>query len=123
MIFISYGSGGAKSYLARAEKGSFSWRSFYIRTFLEQDIPNIGFNIPPRHLHRFWMMLAHYHGQLFKASELGRSLRLSNHTVKKYLDILEGTFMVRTLQPWFENIGKRQVKDTQNIFARLRPPT
>ena len=109
--------GFPKSYLADTEKGSFSWREFYIRTFLEQDIPNLGFQIPPRNLHRFWMMLSHYHGQLFNASELGRSLGLSNHTVKRYLDILEGTFMVRTVQPWFENIGKRQVK-TVKIYLR-----
>ena len=109
--------GFPKSYLANTEKSSFSWRAFYIRTFLEQDIPNLGFNIPPKNLHRFWMMLSHYHGQLFNASEMGRSLGLSNHTVKKYLDILEGTFMVRTLQPWFENIGKRQVK-TVKVYLR-----
>lgn len=109
--------GFPRSYLANTEKESCAWRVFYIRTFLEQDIPNLGFNIPSRNLHRFWMMLAHYHGQLFKASELGRSLGLSHHTVKKYLDILEGTFMVRTLQPWFENIGKRQIK-TVKIYLR-----
>ena len=109
--------GFPKSYLSSSEQSSFSWREFYVRTFLEQDIPNLGFNIAARHLHRFWMMLAHYHGQLFKASELGRSLGLSHHTVKKYLDILEGTFMVRTLQPWSENIRKRQVK-TVKIYLR-----
>lgn len=109
--------GFPKSYLASTEKASFSWRAFYVRTFLEQDIPNLGFAIPPRNLHRFWMMLSHYHGQLLNASELGRSLGLSNHTVKKYLDILEGTFMVRTLQPWFGNIGKRQVKSVK-IYLR-----
>ncbi len=108
--------GFPKSYLANTEKGSFAWREFYIRTFLEQDIPNLGFKIPYRNLHRFWMMLAHYHAQLFNASELGRSLGLSNHTVKKYLDILEGTFMIRTVQPWFENIGKRQVKTVKIYF-------
>ena len=109
--------GFPKSYLANSEKRSFTWRTFYIRTFLEQDIPNLGFKVPPRNLHRFWMLLSHYHGQLFKANELGRSLGLSNHTMNKYLDILEGTFMVRTLQPWFENIGKRQVK-TPKIYLR-----
>ena len=109
--------GFPKSYLASHEQASFSWRAFYIRTFLEQDIPNLGFNIPARGLHRFWMMLSHYHGQLFNASELGRSLGLSHHTVRRYLDILEGTFMVRTLQPWFENLGKRQVKSVK-IYLR-----
>ena len=108
--------GFPKSYLAKTDKGSFSWRAFYIRTFLEQDIPNLGFNIPARSLHRFWMMLAHYHAQLFNASELSRSLSLSNHTIRKYLDILEGTFMIRTLQPWFENVGKRQVKKVKMYF-------
>ena len=109
--------GFPKSYLASTEKASFAWRACYIRTFLEQDIPNLGFNIPPRNLYRFWMMLSHYHGQLLNVSELGRSLGLSNHTVKKYLDTLEGTFMVRMLQPWFENIGKRQVKSVK-IYLR-----
>lgn len=109
--------GFPKSYLARTEQASLSWRTFYIRTFLEQDIPNLGFHILPRNLHRFWMLLAHYHGQLLNTNELGRSLGLSNHTVKKYLDILEGTLMVRTLQPWFENIKKRQVKSVK-IYLR-----
>lgn len=108
--------GFPKAYLANTEKQSVMWRNFYIRTFLEQDIPNLGIKIPAKNLHRFWMMLAHYHGQLFQASELGRSLGVSHHTTKKYLDILEGTFMIRTLQPWYENIAKRQVKTVKVYF-------
>ncbi|MEL6539509.1 MAG: ATP-binding protein [Bacteroidota bacterium] len=108
--------GFPKSYLANTEQQSARWRTFYIRTFLEQDIPNLGIKIAPRSLHRFWMMLAHHHGQLFQASELGRSLGVSHHTTKKYLDILEGTFMIRTLQPWYENIAKRQVKTVKVYF-------
>ncbi|MEL6412708.1 MAG: ATP-binding protein [Bacteroidota bacterium] len=108
--------GFPKAYLANTSRQSVLWRNAYIRTFLEQDIPNLGIKIPPKNLHRFWMMLAHYHGQLFQASELGRSLSVSHHTTKKYLDILEGTFMMRTLQPWHENIAKRQVKTVKVYF-------
>lgn len=96
---------------------SVAWRKGYIKTFLERDIPALGINIPAEQLRRFWMMLAHYHGNMFNASELGRSLGLSHKTMKEYVDILTGTFMVRQLQPWYENIGKRQVK-TPKIYIR-----
>ena len=109
--------GFPKSYLAEKENASFLWRENYIRTFLERDIPSLGFSIAPQHLRRFWMMLAHYHGNLFNASEIGRSLSISDHTAKKYLDILSGTFMVRSLPPWFENTTKRQIK-TPKIYFR-----
>lgn len=108
--------GFPKSYLADSLEKSVAWRKNYITTFLEQDIPNLGFQIPPQQLRRFWLMLAHYHGQTFNGSELGRSLAISNHSVKKYLDILVGTFMVRALEPWFENINKRQVKAPKIYF-------
>ena len=109
--------GFPKSYLAKKESSSFLWRENYIRTFLERDIPSLGFSIAPQQLRRFWMMLAHCHGNLFNASEIGRSLSISDHTAKKYLDILSGTFMVRSLSPWFENTTKRQVK-TPKIYFR-----
>ena len=105
------------SYLAPTEEASYQWRADYARTFLEQDIPNLGIKIPAANLRRFWMMLAHYHGQLFNASTLAHSLDLSSVTIKKYLDILTGTFMIRELQPWHENIKKRQVK-TAKIYFR-----
>ncbi len=105
------------SYLADDDIGSAQWRKDYIKTFLEQDIPQLGINIPAMRLRRFWMMLAHYHGQMFNASEIGNALDLSNHTISHYLDILTGTFMVRQLNPWFENIAKRQVK-TKKIYFR-----
>lgn len=108
--------GFPKSYLAQTESESFDWRNFYIRTFLEQDIPNLGFQISSVALRRFWIMLAHYHGNTFNASELGRSFGASDITMRKYLDILTGTFMIRQLQPWFENIGKRQVKAPKIFF-------
>ena len=92
--------GFPRSYLASNEGDSYLWRQAYITTFLERDIPNLGFQIPPQQIRRFWLMLAHYHGQIFNASELGRSLGVSDHSVRKYLDILVGTFMVRVLQPF-----------------------
>jgi len=105
------------SFLASSNKKSLEWRTAYISTFLERDIPNLGIRIPPRTLRRFYMMLAHYHGGLFKASEIGNSLGFSHTTSRNYLDILSGTFMVRELTPWFENIGKRQIK-TPKIYFR-----
>ena len=109
--------GFPRSYLASSDNQSYAWRQSYITTFLERDIPNLGFNIPPLLMRRLWMMLAHYHGQVLNASEIGKSLSISHHTVKKYLDILSGTFMVRILHPWFENISKRQVKSSK-IYLR-----
>ncbi|OJW69941.1 MAG: hypothetical protein BGO68_02605 [Candidatus Amoebophilus sp. 36-38] len=108
--------GFAKSYLAKTDQTSFKWRNNYIKTFLERDVPSLGFKIPPQQLYRFWMMLTSYHGQLLNASELGRALGITDHTVRKYIDILEGTFMIRTLQPWFANISKRQVKAPKVYF-------
>jgi len=104
------------SYLARNDEESFLWRQSYITTFLERDIPNLGFQIPPQQMRRFWLMLVHYHGQIFHAHELGKSLGISDHMVRKYLDILAGTFMIRILLPWHENLEKRQVKSPKIYF-------
>jgi len=104
------------SYLANNEEMSIDWRNAYVSTFLERDIPNLGIQIPAPMLRRFWMMLAHYHGQIFNGSEIGSSLGISHTTIRRYLDILTGTFMVRQLQPWFENIQKRQVKSPKIYF-------
>lgn len=98
------------SFLARTEAASLQWRKDYVATFLERDLPSLGIAIPPQSLRRFWMMLAHYHGQAVNFSELGRSFGAADTTVRRYLDILSATFMVRQLQPWHENVGKRQVK-------------
>lgn len=108
--------GFPKSFLAETDENSFLWRKSYITTFLERDIPNLGFQIPAQQMRRFWLMLAHYHGQIFNASELGKSLGISSHTVRKYVDILSGTFMVRILNPWFENLEKRQIKSPKLYF-------
>ena len=104
------------SYMAEGEADSFFWRQSYIKTFLERDIPYLGFNIPPQQIRRFWLMLAHYHGQVFNASELAQALQVSSPTIRKYLDILVGTFMVRELSPWYENLKKRQVRAPKVYF-------
>jgi predicted AAA+ superfamily ATPase len=106
-----------RSYLAGNEEESLIWRENYITTYLERDLPQLGIRIPAGTLRRFWTMLAHYHGQILNYSELGRSFGISDMTVRKYVDILEGTFMLRTLQPWYENIGKRVVKKPK-IYIR-----
>lgn len=105
------------SILGASDEISVAWRKGYIKTFLERDIPALGINIPAEQLRRFWMMLAPYHGNIFNASELGRSLGMSHKTMKEYADILTGTFMVRRLQPWYENIGKRRLRRQKSTFA------
>ncbi|MBI3180391.1 MAG: ATP-binding protein, partial [Deltaproteobacteria bacterium] len=98
------------SYLARSDAKSFAWRQQYIRTFLERDLPQLGIGLPAATLGRFWSMLAHYHGQTWNASEFGRAFGVADHTVRRYLDTLTQTFMVRQLLAWVENVGKRQVR-------------
>ena len=108
--------GFPRSFVADSDEDSLAWREGFIRTFLARDIPQIGIKIPAPALRRFWTMLAHYHGQTWNASELARSMGLSDKTVRSYLDILTGTYMVRQLQPWHENVGKRQVKAPKIYF-------
>ena len=105
------------SYLARSEKDSFIWREQFIRTVLERDLPQLGISIPAATLFRFWTMLAHYHGSVWNAAEPARSLGLSQPTVRRYLDLLTGLYMIRQLQPWHENLQKRQVK-APKIYLR-----
>jgi len=99
-----------KAYIISSLDRSMIWRINFIQTFLERDIPQLGINIPSRTLYRFWNMVSHYHGQILNYSELAASFGISDMTVRRYIEILEGTFMVRVLQPWYVNIGKRQVK-------------
>jgi predicted AAA+ superfamily ATPase len=105
------------SYLADHEIKSYLWRQDYITTFMERDIPSLGFAIPPIMMRRLWMMLANNHGGILNSSELGSSLGITHHTVRKYVEILAGTFVVRILHPWFENINKRQIK-APKIYIR-----
>jgi len=108
--------GYPRSYLAPSYKVSNRWRTGFITTYLEKDIPQLGFEVSPQMIRRFWMMLTHYHGGIFNASEIGVSLGITHKTARHYLDILEGTYMMRQLNPWFENIGKRQVKSPKVFF-------
>jgi len=108
--------GFPRSFLAASEDDSFAWREGFIRTFLERDLPQFGVRVQATAMRRFWSMLAHYHGQTWNASELSRSMGLSDKTVRSYLDTLTETYMIRQLQPWFENISKRQVKAPKVYF-------
>ena len=98
------------SFLAADDEESLAWRRQYISTFLERDIPQLGISIPARTLRRFWTMLSHYHGQILNYSELARSFGVSDMTVRRYCEILEGAFMIRLLAPWATNVGKRVVR-------------
>ncbi len=105
------------SYTARSEADSLAWRNQFLQTFLERDIPQLGVDVPAVALRRFWTMLAHYHAQTWNGAELARALAVGESTVRRYLDLLTGVFMVRQLPPWFENLGKRQVK-APKVFVR-----
>jgi predicted AAA+ superfamily ATPase len=98
------------AYMAESDRVCGMWQEDFIRTVLERDLPQLGIAIPAATLRRFWTMIAHYHGQKWNAAELARSLGASEPTTRKYLDILTGMYLVRQLPPWFENVGKRQVK-------------
>lgn len=105
------------AFTARSEPDSVAWRRQFLQTFLERDIPQLGIRIPALALRRFWSMLAHHHGQIWNAAELARGMGVGEATVRRYLDLLAGVFMVRQLPPWFENLGKRQVKSPK-IYVR-----
>jgi predicted AAA+ superfamily ATPase len=106
-----------RSFLADDDSASRLWREDLIRTLLERDIPQLGITIPAETLRRFWTMVAHSHGQVWNAAQFARSLGTSENTVRRYLDILAGAYLVRILPPWFENIGKRQVKSPK-VYIR-----
>lgn len=105
------------SFLSATEQTSTQWRRDFIRTFLERDIPQLGLRIPATTLHRFWRMVAHYHGQIWNGNELARAFGISHTTVRHYIDVLTGALVVRQLQPWHENLGKRQVKAPKVYLA------
>jgi len=105
------------SFLSEKDDESFKWREAFIRTYLERDIPQLGIKIPSMNLRRFWMMISHYHGQLWNASQIAKSLGLSAPTVRNYLDILTDTFIVRQLFPYHINIKKRLTK-SQKVYIR-----
>lgn len=102
--------GFPKSFLSSKEETSMRWRKEFIATFLERDLRAMGIDVPSYDMRKLWTMIAHYHGNSLNYSELGRSLSLSDNTIRKYIHLLQGTFMIRLLKPWFANIKKRQVK-------------
>lgn len=109
--------GYPESYLSGDDDESFTWRESYIRTCLERDIPQLGIHIPAAQLRRFWTMIAHSHGQLWNASKIASSLGISNMTARRYLDLLEDTFLIRQLQPFHTNAKKRTIKSPK-IYIR-----
>jgi uncharacterized protein len=109
--------GFPRSFTARDDEASRIWRREFIRTTVERDLPQLGMNVAAPALYRFWAMLAHYHGQVWNAAAPARSLGVNESTVRRYLDWLTQAYLVRQLQPWFVNLGKRQVK-APKIYLR-----
>ncbi len=108
--------GFPRSFLAETDKESLEWRRDFVSTFLERDVPQFGVKIPSTSLFRFWSVAAHYHGQIWNASEAARTLNISEATARRYVDLLQDLFMIRQLQPWYSNLGKRQVKSPKIYF-------
>ena len=108
--------GFPRAFLAESDHVSFRWRTDFIRTFLEQDLSNLGFGMAPAKMRRFWTMLAHYNGQVWNASEVAASMGIAPNSSRNYLDALEQTFMVRQLLPWHANVKKRLVKTPKLYF-------
>ena len=105
------------SFVARTETDSNSWREGLIRLAVERDLPGLGLGAPAMAVRRFWGMVAHYHGQIWNSAEPARSLGISESTVRRYLDFLTDAYLLRRLQPWYENLGKRQVKSPK-VYVR-----
>ncbi len=109
--------GFAESLLVKTDAASFRWRENFIRTFLERDIPSLGVQIPAGALQQMWKMSAHYHGHLLNQSQLGQSLGVSHTTIRSYVALLAGTYMIRVLPPFLPNLKKRLVKSPR-IYIR-----
>jgi uncharacterized protein len=109
--------GFPRSFIAKTERDSVTWRHDFVRTFIERDVAQFSLGVRAATLEKFWSMIAHYHGQIWNASELARAFGVAHTTVGRYLDLLTGTFVVQQLQPWHENISKRQVKAPKIYIA------
>jgi uncharacterized protein len=105
------------SFTAATDEDSVMWREAFVKLTVERDLPELGLGASSLAIRRFWSMLAHYHGQIWNAAEPARSLGVGETTVRRYLDFMTGAFLVRQLQPWFENLGKRQVKSPK-VYVR-----
>jgi len=109
--------GFPRAFLARSESLSLAWREDFIRTFLERDLAQLGVQVPSSTMRRFWLMLAHQAGGIWNGSDIGRSLGEAHTTVRRHLDVLASALVVRVLEPWFENLAKRQVK-APKVYVR-----
>ena len=109
--------GFPRSFIAPSDDDSRVWRREFIRTTVERDLPQLGMNVAAPAIYRFWAMLAHFHGQIWNAADPARSLGVNESTVRRYLDWLTQAYLVRQLQPWHANLGKRQVK-APKIYLR-----
>jgi len=109
--------GFPESFLADDDEGSFEWRTAFIQTYLERDVPALGPRVPAETLRRFWQMLAHNQGQMFNGAQLAAGLGVSGHTIARYLDIMVDLLLVRRLQPWASNVRKRLVRSPK-VYVR-----
>jgi predicted AAA+ superfamily ATPase len=109
--------GFPRAYLAASDEDAFAWLKSFVQTYIERDLPQLGLSLPAPTLHRFLTMIAHVHGQIWNASDVSRSLGVSDQTTRRYLDMLSAAYLVRQLPPWFENVAKRQVK-APKVFLR-----
>lgn len=109
--------GFPRAFLAPSEAASLAWRQQFIQTYLERDVPQLGITIPAATLLRFWTMVAHYHGGIWNGAEAARSMGVSEPTARRYLDLLSSLLLVRQLQPWHENLKKRQIK-APKVYVR-----
>jgi uncharacterized protein len=108
--------GFPEAYLAASDDISTTWRTNLVNRYLYNDLPQLGINVPAPMMMRFWQMVSHFHGQVWNGADLAKSLGIGESTVRRYLDYLTQTFMIRQLQPWYENLGKRQVKSPKIYF-------
>lgn len=108
--------GFPKSLLSSSSENSYRWRQEFIKTFLERDLRQLGFDIAPAQIRQFWKILSHYHEQIFNAAQISTNLGISLKTAQHYMSILEGSFMASELKPWHENIQKRQINDPRFIL-------
>ncbi len=122
--------GFPRSFVADSDAASFEWRSNFTRTFLERDLAQLGINVPSHTMRRFWTMLAHSHGTTWNGAKFGAAFGLSDHVMRTYLDTLTSALVVRQLQPWYQNVKKRQVKspkvyitDTGLLHSLLELPS
>jgi len=109
--------GFPRSFLAADDDASARWRRDFVRTFLERDLPGLAYRTPAATMRRMWTMLAHGHGQVLNVSNLGRSMATTDQAIRRHIDMLAGTFMIRVLPPWFENVAKRQVRRPKVFLA------